>query len=254
LFLVGICCQEGLLVPIDYEISFPFCGFCGNQNQPSHNYCTECGKPLELNTETNSHAENIDNEQIIDEGERDRREEELNDFLGRVKTFKQTKTHDSNSSQNIIFLDTETTGLSGKSDKIIELAIVDYDGDVLFNELINPDRPINNSHIHRITNEMVAGCPSLDDYWSEIKLILMDKHIVIFNKNFDTKFFPDHLKCAGKVSCAMEQFKAFHRGRKYNLRYATEVVGYKWEGEAHRALADTLATRAVWLYMNSKSN
>jgi DNA polymerase-3 subunit epsilon len=148
-------------------------------------------------------------------------------------------------------LDTETTGFSGTTDKIIELAIVGHDGKVLFDKLINPKRPIKNSHIHGITDKMVSGLPLFDDYWEEIKSILKGKHIVIFNKNFDTKFFPDHLRCANKVSCAMEQFKASHRGRKYNLKYATEVIGYKWEGKAHRALADTQATRAVWLHMNT---
>jgi DNA polymerase III subunit epsilon len=33
------------------------------------------------------------------------------------------------------------------------------------------------------------------------------------------------------------------------LSTAANHVGYKWEGNAHRALADTLACRAVWNYM-----
>jgi DNA polymerase III subunit epsilon len=149
----------------------------------------------------------------------------------------------------IVFLDTETTGLSGDTDKIIELAIVDYNGEVLFDKLINPARPINNSHIHNITDRMVAEYLTLDECWDEIRSILKDKHIVIYNKSFDTKFFPDKLKCAKNVSCAMTRFRNFHQGRKYNLRYAAQHIGYQWEGEAHRALADTKATRAVWLWL-----
>ena len=236
---------------IDSEISYPFCGFCGNENQPSYKYCTDCGRPLELNKEANFAKKSIDHEQIIVKKGRKKSKEALSEALDKNS---KTKTHSNKHKQNTIFLDTETTGFSGKTDKIIELAIADYDGDVLFNELINPERAINNSHIHRITNEMVSECPSLEDYWGEIKLILTNKHIIIFNKNFDTQFFPDHLKCAGKVTCAMAQFKKNHRGRKYNLKYAAEVIGYKWKGEPHRALADTQATRAVWLHMNSKSN
>ena len=89
----------------------------------------------------------------------------------------------------IVFLDTETAGLSGDTDKIIELAIVDYNGEVLFDKLINPARPINNSHIHNITDRMVAEYLTLDECWDEIRSILKDKHIVIYNKSFDTKFF-----------------------------------------------------------------
>jgi DNA polymerase III subunit epsilon len=238
-------------VPIDSNISYPFCGFCGNENQPSHKFCTDCGKPLEPNKVASSAKKSIDHEQIIDRKEKKKSKKELPEALEKNS---KTKTHSTKHKQNIIFLDTETTGLSGKTDKIIELAIVGYDGNVLFNELINPKCTINNSHIHGITNKMVSECRSFEDYWGEIKLILTNKHIVIFNKNFDIKFFPDHLICASKVTCAMEQFKNFHRGKKYNLKYATEVIGYKWEGEAHRALADTQATRAVWLHMNFKSN
>jgi len=39
---------------------------------------------------------------------------------------------------NPIFLDTETTGV-GLYDLVIEVGIVDLDGNVLFNSLINPD-------------------------------------------------------------------------------------------------------------------
>jgi DNA polymerase III subunit epsilon len=151
-----------------------------------------------------------------------------------------------------IFLDTETTGLSGSTDKIIELAIVDSSGRTLFNELIDPERPIKNSHIHGITDSMVSGQPTLDQCWEVVKSILKDKHIVIYNKAFDTKFFPDGLSCAKKVSCAMQRFKNFHQGKKYNLQYATQHIGYRWEGIAHRALADTLASRAVWLWLDQK--
>ena len=64
--------------------------------------------------------------------------------------------------RSIIFLDTETTGLAS-TDKIIELAIVDYDGKILFDKLINPERPIQNSDIHGITDRMVSGQPTLDE-------------------------------------------------------------------------------------------
>ena len=88
--------------------------------------------------------------------------------------------------------------------------------------------------------------------WEEVKSILKDKHIVIYNKAFDTKFFPDGLSCAKKVICAMQRFKNFHQGKKYNLEYATQHIGYRWEGIAHRALPDTLASRAVWLWLDQK--
>ena len=43
-----------------------------------------------------------------------------------------------------------------------------------------------------------------------------------------------------------------HRHGNYkwqNLNKASRYVLHQWEGEAHRALADTQATRAVWHYL-----
>jgi len=156
----------------------------------------------------------------------------------------------------MVFLDTETTGLAGlPQDKIVEIAIVNYDGEVLLDTLINPERPIGfTTAIHGITDEMVQSAPTFEECWDNIKDILTGEHIVIFNSAFDTRFFPDQLRCAGQISCAMVGFQRAYRAdggtsNKYNLRFATEYIGYAWEGSHHRALADTFAARAVWLWI-----
>jgi hypothetical protein len=41
-----------------------------------------------------------------------------------------------------LFLDTETTGLSGERDRIVEIAIIGDDGSVLVDTLVNPRVPI----------------------------------------------------------------------------------------------------------------
>lgn len=161
--------------------------------------------------------------------------------------------------KEIVFLDTETTGLSGlPQDKIVEIAIVNYEGDVLFHSLINPERPIGfTTYIHEKTDEMVQGEPTFEERWEDIKNILTGKHIVIFNAAFDARFFPDLLNCASQISCAMAGFQRVYRAeggnsRQYNLRFATGHIGYSWKGEHHRALADTLAARAVWLWIERR--
>ena len=110
----------------------------------------------------------------------------------------------------VLFLDTETTGLTTQ-DQIIEIAIVDQIGKVLLNTLINPGRVPINPHAeaaHGITASMLRGAPSLADLWPQIRSILSGNRVVIYNAKFDRRFFPDNLACAGLVECAMQAFVA----------------------------------------------
>jgi DNA polymerase III epsilon subunit-like protein len=161
----------------------------------------------------------------------------------------------------IIFLDTETTGFgSPPSDKMVEIAVVNYNGDVLLDTLLNPKRPMGATFIHGITHEMVQEAPTFEECWEEqMKDIFTGKHIVIFNASFDTRFFPDQLECAGKISCAMVGYQQVYKAeggesRKYNLGVAMDHIGYSIEGDRHRALADTLACRAVWLWLEERTS
>ena len=87
--------------------------------------------------------------------------------------------------------------------------------------------------------------------WPELKGILLDNHVVIYNASFDIQFFPANLGCAAKISCAMLRFaKAYgehqpHYGgyKWHRLEVAARHVGHKWTGDSHRALADAMACR-----------
>ena len=109
---------------------------------------------------------------------------------------------------------------------------------------------------------MVANVPMLEDLWPEIYQIVRDNHVVIYNAQFDTKFFPDNLSCATKISCAMLRFAPIYgqRNPRYGdftwqkLTTAAQFIGYEWVGDAHRALADTRATRALWHWMDGRQH
>jgi DNA polymerase-3 subunit epsilon len=155
------------------------------------------------------------------------------------------------------FLDTETTGLTA-DDRIVELAIVHESGQIVFDSLVNPlvGIPSIATSIHQISNQMVQTAPTLDVIWPQVKEILTGHRIVIYNASFDRRFFPDQLACAAEIRCAMLEFAAFHRRkygskkRRFELIDAAQFVGHRWEGEQHRALADTLACRSVWFHLN----
>lgn len=161
------------------------------------------------------------------------------------------------------FLDTETTGLHPPQDKLVEVAIINEAGDVLLDALVNPRRPIGfATTIHGISDEMVENAPTLEDLWPKISGIIQDNHVVIYNAKFDTRFFPDNLNCAAKISCAMLKFAPIFGQRHpsyqdftwQKLSTAAEYINYEWVGNAHRALADTRATRALWIWMTSISS
>ncbi len=161
------------------------------------------------------------------------------------------------------FLDTETTGLHPPHDKLVEVAIVNEAGDIVLDTLVNPERPIGfATEIHGISDEMVENAPTLEKLWPQIFEIIESNHVIIYNAQFDTKFFPDALNAAAKISCAMLEFAPIfgqiHPG--YNdytwqkLTTAAQFIGYDWIGDPHRALADTRATRALWIWMKRRNH
>ena len=151
-----------------------------------------------------------------------------------------------------LYLDTETTGLSAAGGHtIVEVAIVDEHGAVLIDTLVDPQRsiPYGASDIHGITDEMVRGQPTLVQLLPKIADIVGRQQVVIYNAAFDRQFFPDRLRAAAGVSCAMTGFADRLGGRWRKLDEAARHVGHRWTGVAHRALSDALACRAVWRWL-----
>lgn len=156
-----------------------------------------------------------------------------------------------------VYLDTETTGLSpARGDTIVEVAIVDSNGQVLLDTLVDPGRPIpwHASNIHGITDDMVRGRPRLGQLMPRVLEIVASEQVVIYNAAFDAPFFPGGLQQARSVECAMKRFANVLGGRWRKLDVAAEHVGHRWTGVAHRALADTLACRSVWDWLVSQGH
>jgi DNA polymerase III epsilon subunit-like protein len=156
-----------------------------------------------------------------------------------------------------LYLDTETTGLhAGGGDTIVEIAIVDEKGIALINTLVNPKRsiPWYASKVHGIKDYMVTGKPTLEDLLPNIRKVISGQQLVIYNASFDISFFPNRLRDAASIDCAMRGFANKVSGGVRKLDVAAAHVGHVWTGEAHRALADTLACRSVWRWLEKKKN
>ena len=162
-------------------------------------------------------------------------------------------------SPNVVFLDTETTGVK-PTDDIVDIAIITASGEILFEQLIKPARPIppDTSAFNGITNMMLVDAPELSDVYPALAQLLADRVVVAYNVDFDQSMLSNAMKRRGlpwlestSWSCAMEAYAAYngeaswHRPgfRWINLEKATARFGIP--KPTHRALADAEACRAV---------
>ena len=148
-----------------------------------------------------------------------------------------------------VYLDTETTGVTA-DDEIVELTIIDDDGKPLSNTLMKPKYHTSwpgAQRVHGSSPIDVRHAPTQDRISNDIRKVVKGKRVVIYNAPFDSKFLPE-LEDAKEITCAMREFAKWNDSKWIKLTNATKIIGYEWEG-AHRALADTLALRAVWKHI-----
>lgn len=82
-------------------------------------------------------------------------------------------------------LDTETTSLDGA---IIELAVIDGQGEILVNTRIQPGVPISaGAHaIHGISDDDLLDAPTFPAIYDDLIAALRGRRVVIYNADFDT--------------------------------------------------------------------
>ena len=90
-------------------------------------------------------------------------------------------------------LDTETTGLSAYYDEVIEIGILRVRNNQIvdrYSQLIQPEYEIDSfiTALTGITNEMVAGMPSIIEVKDTVLSFLGDDIILGHNTSFDIRF------------------------------------------------------------------
>lgn len=156
-----------------------------------------------------------------------------------------------------IVLDTETTGLNAAEDELLQVSIIDEEGNVLFDSYIRPTQHTEwaeAEHINHITPEMVADAPIIAEVMPEITDILKryDK-IVGYNVRFDADFlknngaeFADNTNFVDSMKIFSLYFSADNK--KCKLTEAADYFCYDWSEhkEAHNSLGDCFATLYVY--------
>lgn len=149
-------------------------------------------------------------------------------------------------------LDTETTGLSAYYDEVIEIGILRVRENIIvdqYSQLIQPEYEIDPfiTALTGITNEMVAGKPSVLDVKEKVLSFIGDDVILGHNTSFDIRFlnegfqqeipnpYMDTMQFARKVYPELEH----HR-----LSDLTEYLGLT--NNEHRTIADCIATKELY--------
>ncbi len=167
-------------------------------------------------------------------------------------------------SQSPVYLDTETNGLE-RDAEIVEIAIIDHDGQVLLQSLVRPTQPIppDASRIHGITDEMVRLAPLWPVIYSQVKSLLDGQLVAIYNVEFDLRMMQQsnarHRRMVRDYFQTIDVMKLYadfradwDPRRRSNRFYSLDAAGKACRiplPNAHRAVADTLLTRAVLQYI-----
>lgn len=163
-----------------------------------------------------------------------------------------------------VYLDTETTGLK-QTDEIIEISIIDDDGNSLIETLVKPSQaiPPDATAIHGISNEEVQSARAWPIVWPEIRSALFGRMVVIYNADFDLRMLQQsHARYrlpwkerlnAFDLLKLYSEFRGEWDSRRNSYRYQSLDAAGKQCGivlpNAHRSTADTLLTRALLHHM-----
>lgn len=149
-----------------------------------------------------------------------------------------------------IVIDTETTGLDPLDDEILQLSIIDGDGNTIIDRKYKPERTQawpEAERINHISPASVADRPGIGTDLDEIQLILdRATEVCVYNAEFDLAFLGElglRMDLA-KVTDTMREYGAKYHGTQYwKLENAARECGYRYH--AHDSLADCHATLVV---------
>ena len=160
--------------------------------------------------------------------------------------------------KNIVFFDTETTGVDADADEIIQIALIKTDQylNIIDNVvlMIKPSITISESatEVHGITNEMVVNCNDFSYYAKLIHEFIDNCDIAGYNiMKFDCVILNRQLLDAGikwnyHKHKFIDAYKIFVNYEKRTLQDALKKYCGEEHDNAHDATADTVATIKVF--------
>lgn len=161
--------------------------------------------------------------------------------------------------ERTLIIDTETVG-AGPTIEVIEIAIGDVSGNILFESLVRPvlNRLPPPAKHARFNRSAFIDAPYWTDIWPTVEALIKRKLLVAYNASFDRRALSVMTSRHGHVSsergwrCAMQTVKSRIGGRK-SLTLGDACAYFGLEGGNHRAARDVQATaRLLQELLNSR--
>ena len=163
---------------------------------------------------------------------------------------------------DVLVVDTETTGL-GDNAEIVEIAILDTTGAILYDDLIMPAGPIPRgaSNVHGLTRAVLkkSGARPWPEHHEKVcALVRNARAILAYNAEYDSRLLaqtaarydlalpPAHWHCAMLAYAERRNVIGRYGDPKWHrLGDAMAHENLAIEGRQHRALADAKAALAI---------
>jgi DNA polymerase III subunit epsilon len=177
-------------------------------------------------------------------------------------------TDEIRSKREYVALDLETTGLMAETDRIVEIGAVRFlaDGQEIgrFQRLVNPQRPMSAAAyaIHGLSDLDLADAAPVHEVLPEFISFLGNPGttaLLAHNAAFDAGFLGRELGRAGLIAPGHSLFDTLALSRRrlpqlasHRLDNLARILGLDSAG-AHRALADSLRVKEIWLRLGGAS-
>lgn len=158
-------------------------------------------------------------------------------------------------------IDLETTGLSDDPRvAVVEIAVIDQDGVVLMNTLVDPRCriPAAASAVHGITNQDVKDAPPFEEVYPQLAACLAGRPTIAYNVDFERAILDAvcqrltlPVPAPPAWHCAMRLYAAYRRRKRYYRLGAACQLERITVRNAHRALGDCSLTLALLRAMAS---
>lgn len=160
-----------------------------------------------------------------------------------------------------VILDTETTG-TRNSDRIVECSIIDLNGKIIFNSLINPLMaiPEEATKVNGITNKDVAGMPFFEDVADQIIAAIEGKLVLAWFAAFDQRMINSELaRCGKEAGARWEDAMPLYcrdagKSHKRLALYKAMAEQGITKSQSHRSLGDCQDTLAVLRSLEGKTD